>query len=95
MIECAGQGYPQPVVSWEMVHVQELPRGAKVLWTGSLVIEAVALDHAGSYICRIKDQNGTTVVVKEIELEVKGEERVPGEASKAVSSVKAKMGVVH
>lgn len=73
VIECASQGYPQPVESWEMVPAREIPQGARVQWTGALVIEAVSLDHAGSYICKIKNQNGTTVAMKEIVLEVKGE----------------------
>lgn len=73
VLECAGRGYPQPRESWDMAHARVFPPGASVEVTGELVIEAVAVFHAGTYICRIRDQNHTLIAERRVELIVRGE----------------------
>lgn len=73
VLECAGRGYPQPRESWEMSHSRTFPSGARVEATGELVVDAVILAHAGTFICRIKDQNHTLIAERYVDLIVRGE----------------------
>lgn len=72
VIECAGQGYPQPLEAWEKLHAQEFPPGIEVKTTGALVIGSVSASHGGIYICSLRDRNRAELARKEIRLTVSG-----------------------
>lgn len=72
ILECAGQGYPQPSESWQKFNSRTFPTGEHIEGTGALVIERVSLTNAGIYICRIRNQNGEEVDRRIVTLTVQG-----------------------
>ena len=70
VLECAGQGNPQPTVSWEKTGTSSLPRGAHMHSSGVLILTNVSQSHAGSYTCKLT--GGTEILQKSILLTLKG-----------------------
>ena len=75
VMECAGAGFPPPLVTWSQVLTGELPAGAYVELSGSLIIEHVTPAHAGLYICRLAQRNQVVVTRREVVLKVQGKTR--------------------
>ena len=74
IIECAGQGYPNPIEAWKVPHHIIIPDGLHIDNTGMLIFENVSRSHTGIYICIIEDsQSRKEVARKQIMLDVKGE----------------------
>ncbi len=72
VLECAGQGYPQPREAWEKHQSPVLPDGIQIMPTGELIFENVSRSHSGIFICRLRDMNSTEVAIKQILVTVKG-----------------------
>lgn len=69
LIECSGQGYPEPNLEW-IIRDVHFPKEGTVLPTGTLRFDPVTPDDAGVYRCSLGNSIGSDHV--EIMVKVKG-----------------------
>lgn len=71
VFECAATGQPGPTIFWEKLHSAHFPTSARVLKSGTLVIDPVTSDEGGIYRCIAR--NGEGEDYRDVTLEVRGE----------------------